>query len=51
MHAQYGTRWIGDRADLRRDDDNVDVIVKIQDGTSYVATFFTLQNLATLLQA
>lgn len=41
--------WIGDRACIDPDDDNVDVWVTFESGESYIATFFTLKNLATLM--
>ncbi|MBB4636581.1 hypothetical protein [Longimicrobium terrae] len=45
----YTTGWIGDRAHIDPDDENVDVWVEFESGESYIATFFTLKNLATLM--
>ena len=35
--------------DIDSENDNVDIEVKFQDGSSYVATFFTLINIQSLL--
>jgi hypothetical protein len=47
--GNYEIEWHGDRAQIDPHDDNVDIYVTFADGTRYTATFFTLKNIATLL--
>jgi hypothetical protein len=49
LSGPFKIEWIGDRTQIDPDDDNVDIFVKFESGSKYVATFFTLKNLATLL--
>lgn len=46
-HGDYQIQLIGDIANA--DDDNIDVSVEYNTGERYVATFFTLKNIQTLL--
>jgi hypothetical protein len=47
--GRYEIEWHGDRAHIDPHDDNVDIHVTFEDGTSYTATFFTVKNITTLL--
>ena len=46
----YQIEWIGDTSSIDPYDDNVDVVVRFSDGMRFVATFFTLKNIETLLE-
>ena len=51
MHGTpYTVEWVNDVFGIDPDDDNVDVIVRFATGECYVATFFTVQNLQTLME-
>jgi hypothetical protein len=41
----YIINWVEDPATVDPVDDNIDVIVHFEDGTSYAASFFTLANI------
>lgn len=45
----YTIRWMSSPDGVDRDDSNVDVEVTFVDGSRYVATFFTVRNITTLL--
>jgi hypothetical protein len=46
----YTIAWVDDVFGIDPDDDNVDVIVHFGTGQRYNATFFTLQNLQSLME-
>jgi hypothetical protein len=48
--TSYAIRWIEDEFGVDPNDDNVDVFVNFTNGVRYVATFFALANLRTLLE-
>ncbi len=49
-HSQaYSIKWVEDEFGIDPLDDNVDVIVQFMNGDQYVATFFTPQNVLSLL--
>lgn len=45
----YTIRWVEDDFGIDPSDDNVDVLVDFETGDRYSATFFTPQNITTLL--
>lgn len=45
----YLINWVEDPGTVDPTDDNIDVIVHFEDGTSYAATFFTLANIRRIL--
>jgi hypothetical protein len=46
----YTINWVEDDFGIDPNDDNVDVVVNFETGERYAATFFTPQNIATLLE-
>src|SRR5262249_38411945 len=46
----YHVSWIEDEFGIDPDDDNVDVFVEFDSGDRYVATFFALDNLRSLME-
>ena len=46
----YTIEWVEDEFGIDPNDDNVDVTVVFENGDRYVATFFSLQNLASLME-
>jgi hypothetical protein len=47
---EYSISWVDDDFGIDPEDDNVDVLVDFATGERYSATFFTPQNIATLLE-
>jgi hypothetical protein len=47
---RYTVTWIEDDFGIDPEDDNVDVTVEFADGERFVATFFTLRNVASLFE-
>lgn len=48
--GQYEVTWINDDFGIDPVDDNVDVVVRFESGERFVATFFTLENLRSLME-
>ena len=48
--GNYHVSWVEGEMGIDTCDDNVDVIVQFESGERYVATFFTVENLRTLLR-
>jgi hypothetical protein len=46
----YTVTWVDDVFGIDPEDDNVDVTVTFEGGDRYTATFFTLTNLAALME-
>ena len=46
----YVIAWVEDDFGIDPADDNVDVFVDFANGTRYTATFFTLENVRTLME-
>ena len=42
--------WIGPRVAIDPNKDSIDVIVTMKDGSRYIPTFFTLQEIATIME-
>jgi hypothetical protein len=47
---KYDVEWVGAPEDVNPENDNVDVYVRFEDGETYVATFFTIANVESLLE-
>ena len=45
----YRVTWIDDEFGIDPSDDNVDVFVEFESGLRFVATFFTLENIRSLM--
>ena len=45
----YAIRWVEDDFGIDPQDDNVDVFVEFDSGERFVATFFTLDNLRSIM--
>ncbi|HEX8717405.1 MAG TPA: hypothetical protein VF722_10570 [Gemmatimonadaceae bacterium] len=48
--GQYTITWVEDDFGIDPADDNVDVVVRFEGGERFVATFFTLENLRSLME-
>lgn len=51
MSQDFRIHWIEGVRDIVPDNDNVDVVVTLADGSRFIATFFTLRNVETLLDS
>lgn len=49
LKPQYEVSWIEDEFGIDPNDDNVDVFVDFAGGERFTATFFTLENLRSIL--
>lgn len=48
--SSYKITWVDDEFGIDPADDNVDVAVDFATGERYIATFFTLENLSSLME-